>query len=306
MKSPRMFLLCLCSFLLLSGMAMAAVNQTTTYLGYNRATGLNDKQYSILYQFPDPLTWGAGPYPLFMWTAGTFEPYTGNLALLTVNEMAARGFVAASIQYDNSNFALNCDELIKQASSIYDATRLTSAVGVMCAISGINCSAGIVTMGISQGGSMAVLAKNYAANVTATLALSVSDTRRLGESTVSFSSCLGKPFTAIPANRLTIINGASDSIAGGKSPLMRVSGTLCGEGAFQCWNPSMSGAGWYIVKDSQVVDGNADHCYVLKGGCFGRSFDDNWLLGTDDWEMKPNLDWLATFGTVRHFSLPNQ
>ena len=65
----------------------------------------------------------------------------------------------------------------------------------------------------------------------------------------------------------------------------------------------MNGAGWYLVRDFQVVDGLADHCYMLKGGCFASAFDDNWLLGTDNWEMKPNLDWLASFGTVRQFSL---
>jgi hypothetical protein len=284
---------------------MAAANQTTTYLGYNRGTGLNDKVYSIVYQFPDPVQWGGGPYPLFLWTPGTFEPFTGTLGMQAINEMAARGFVAASIQYDNSNFSKNCDEHVAQASSIYDATRATSAVGVMCAIAGVNCGAGIVTMGISQGGAMAILAKNYAANVKATLALSISDTRRLGEGMLSFGACLDKPYTAIPANRLTIVNGISDTLVGGQSPLMRVAGLYCPERSYQCWNTSMSGAGWYIVRDSQVIDGVADHCYVLKGGCLlGRAIDDNWLTDVDDWEMKPNLDWLATFGTIRRFATP--
>jgi hypothetical protein len=302
-KITRKLLPSLGMVLLVSGIATAAGFQTTTYLGYNSATGTNDRPYSILYQFPDPSKSGSGPYPLFMWTPGTFQVYSGNMSTLLLNQMSARGFVAAAVQYDNRAFSQNCNDSTAKAKSIYDATRSTSAMGVMCSIAGVNCAAGVVTMGISQGGAMAILAKNYAPDVRSTLAMSITDTRGQGDDAVNFTACTAKPNTAIPADRLMIINGLSDPLTGGQVPVMRVSGIVCGQPSQQCWSASMNGAGWYLVRDFQVVDGFADHCYMLKGGCFASAFDDNWLLGTDNWEMKPNLDWLASFGTVRQFSL---
>jgi hypothetical protein len=174
-------------------------------------------------------------------------------------------------------------------------------VGVLCSLPGAACSKGIVTAGESQGGMLAVLAKNYAPEVAATYALSVSDHSSLGN--VNLSACMDKSHTAIPADRLMIINGEDDQFFGGQTPLMNVSGYTCPTGTFQCWSPGGNGAGWYIVQNSQVVDGAASHCYQMNGGCTGVTFDPNWYLpSTYDWSLMPNLEWLATFGTERVFS----
>ena len=306
MKRSLKFLSFVCAFLFLAGTAAAAGNQTTSYLGFNPATGLNDKLYNIIYRVPEPAQWGNGPYPVYMWTPGAFERYTGNLAMLFIAEMSTRGFVAATIQYDNAQFAKDCEDWTLRASSIYDATRSTSAVSVVCALEAAACSTGLVTMGMSQGAGIAILAKNYAPNVQAVLGFSVSDIQRLGLTAVNFGACIDKPATAIPVNRLMIVNGRQDSIFGGQAPLMRVSGLSCPEGTSQCWSPGLNGAGWYIVQDGQVVDALADHCYMLNGGCSSRTFDDNWYLGTYNWSFKPNLDWLATFGISRNFSPTGQ
>ena len=45
-------------------------------------------------------------------------------------------------------------------------------------------------------------------------------------------------------------------------------------------------SGWIIVKNSQVADGSADHCYMrASGDCFGsqNSLDSNWNNGTANW-----------------------
>jgi hypothetical protein len=83
---------------------------------------------------------------------------------------------------------------------------------------------------------------------------------------------------------------------------MNVSGIQCPQGTFQCWSTDGSGAGWYIVQDAEVIDRNADHCYQLDGGCRGRSFDTGWYWGMQNWQLRPNLDWLASLGTQRNFS----
>jgi dienelactone hydrolase len=275
---------------------------TTTYLGYNPSTGTNNKTYHILYQLPNANQFGPGPYPVFLWAPGTYEYYSDPQSLIIVQSMAAQGFLAASVQYDSSEPIQDCTAYTERAQSVFNATVSTSAVSVLCLVKGAACSKGIVTGGISQGGMLAVLSKNYAPQVAATFAMSVSDYNMQGIG-VDLSACMDKQHTAIPADRLTIVNGVADQYFGGQQPLENVSGYTCPTGTQQCWSPTGSGAGWYIVQNSQVTDGSADHCYQLVGGCAGRSFDPNWYLpSTYNWSLLPNIDWLATFGTKRVFS----
>jgi len=275
---------------------------TTTYLGYNPSTGTNNLTQHILYLLPNASLFGPGPYPVFIWTAGSGEPYNDPQSQILMQLMAAQGFLAASVQYSSTEVVQVCSSYTERAQSVFNATASTSAVSVLCNIKGAACSKGIVTAGISQGGMLAVLAKNYAPEVEATFAMSVSDYNLDGG--VNLASCMDKQYTAIPANRLTIVNGIADQYFGGQQPLENVSGYTCPTGTYQCWSPTSSGAGWYIVQNSQVEDGVADHCYQMVGGCFSLGgFDPNWYLpSTYDWSLMPNLDWLATFGTKRVFS----
>jgi hypothetical protein len=254
---------------------------------------------------PDPSVSGPGPYPVFMWTPGTLENYTDTLSTDMITQMAKRGFISASVQYSNTNAAQTCTQYVDRAQGVYDATRTTSAVSVLCALPGASCAKGLVTSGVSQGAAMAVLSKNFAAGVDATYALSISDFDQNGS--VNLASCLDKGVTAIPADRLTIVNGISDVYFAGQTPLQNVSGYTCPTGTFQCWSPEGNGSGWYIIQNSQVVDGTADHCYYLNGGCSGRRYDTNWYLpSTYNWSLEPNLDWLASLGTKRTFSPTGQ
>jgi len=281
--------------------AAKPATQTTTYLGYNPSTGKNNATYNILYQLPNPALFGPGPYPVFIATPGTMEPYNDPQSQSFMQVMAAQGFLAATVQYNNNEAVQICSSYTERAQSVFDSTVSTSAVGVLCHLPGAACSKGIVTAGMSQGGILAVLAKNYAPQVAATFAMSVSDYSQEGN--VNLAACLDKAHTAIPANRLMIVNGQADQIFGGQQPLENVSGYTCPTGTYQCWSPDGNGAGWYIVQNWQVTDGVADHCYQLVGGCTGHSFDPNWYLpSTYDWSLLPNFEWLATLGTKRVFS----
>ena len=275
------------------------IRRQTTYLGYNPVTGQNNLEQGIIYQFPDPLKFGPGPYPLFVWTPGTFQPHWHTLSLTFVDEMAGRGFVAASVQYANNNFAGPCSGFTARALSIYETTRASSGISVLCSIPGVMCGKGVVTAGLSQGGAIAILARNYAADVRAAFAMSISDYNLISDT--DLSECMDDPFTTIPAERVTIVNAEHDVLYAGQIPLMNVSGYACPIGAFECWSPTGSGAGWYIVQDWQMEDNSADHCYPLFRGCLGVSFDSSWYTGTYNWSLKPNLDWLSTFGTQRIF-----
>jgi len=283
-------------------------SNTITYQSYNPSTGQFNLTQQIAYQLPDATHFGPGPYPVFIWVPGTYESYNDPLGQFLLAEMSSRGFLAASVAYNDSESVQTCGAYTPRAQGIFDATRSTSAVGALCRLSSASCSKGIAVMGASQGGFMAVLAKNYAPQVQAVYALSMSDyAANIGEP----FPCVDKQNTAIPADRLTVVNGAADQVFGGQTPLMNVSGFTCPQGATQCWSPSNSGAGWYIVQNSQVASGLADHCYFLDGnknmaGCFGVG-DPNWMPpSTYNWSLKTNLDWLATLGTSRAFSTTGQ
>jgi hypothetical protein len=278
--------------------------QQTAYMTYNSATAAFDLSKPIRYQLPDPKKFGGGPYPVFMWSPGTWEVYNDPLSMRIVGEMADRGFVAATIAYDywgDNTLSRECTSIRHQTQGVYDASRETSAVAVLCALPNADCGKGLVVSGISQGGFLAVLARNYAPDVDAVFALSMSDFNK--SANVSMASCSDKQYTAIAANRLTIVNGVSDPKFGGQQPLENVSGFTCPDGATQCWSPDNSGAGWYIVQDSQVVSGQAGHCYMLVNGCSPMERGDpGWMPpATSNWSLAPNLDWLRTLGTQRVF-----
>lgn len=75
------------------------------------------------------------------------------------------------------------------------------------------------------------------------------------------------------SDRLRAINGEFDNFSGGtaaaaRSQLQELTGLNCGSTAYSCFNSNNSG--WIIVKNSQVADRSADHCYMrATGDCFG-------------------------------------
>jgi hypothetical protein len=314
MKRLSLPVVCLCAFASLARAADNSVSDPTgfnlietTYQSYDQSTGQFDLPQPIGYQLPNPNRFGVGPYPVFIWVPGSFESYEDPLAQFLLAEMTARGFLAATVSYDNSESVQMCSTYTPRAKGMFDAKRTTSALKLLCGLSSASCQKGVVVMGASQGGFMAVLARNYAPQVRAVYALSMSDYAQ--NAGVSFP-CVDKQNTVIPADRLMIVNGAADQVFGGQTPLMNVSGLSCPQGSTQCWSPDKSGGGWYMVQNSEVESGRADHCYFLDGNksnglalsCLGVG-DPNWMPPSSyNWSLGTNLDWLATMGTSRHFS----
>jgi dienelactone hydrolase len=309
MKSALCLIVSLSIYAPLQAAANRTTTLTTTYQSYNPNTSNFDLTQAIAYQLPNASRFGSGPYPVYIYAPGTFEQYNDPLAMDFVAQMAARGFLAATVQYNDSEAVQVCSTYTPRAQGIYDVNRSTSAARVLCSLSQANCSKGIVTSGVSQGGFMAVLAANYNPNVKAVYALSMSDFAQ--NQNLSFP-CVDKANTVIPANRLTIVNGAADPFFGGQQPVENVSGYTCPAGSTQCWSPDGNGAGWYLVQNSQNKNGIAGHCYFLdvigrsQMSCFGIG-DPSWLPpAAYNWSQGTNLDWLATFGTHRNFSPSGQ
>ncbi len=271
--------------------AWAVDNFATTYVGGSGAScGIT---YNILGQEPTE----AGRYPLFIYTVGTGETYDTMQARFFVEKMAARGFVAATVQYDNASFS-GCSSLTSKAKCIFSASNAKSAVGVLCSRAKADCSKGIVVAGLSQGSVMAALAKNHDSRVQAVFGMG------LGTWYVTYdvSSCLADGKRALPSDRLLAIDGEVDeflsgSVSGNRSQLQGLTGLSCTSTSFSCFRGNNSG--WYMVKGTQLRDGRGDHCYMRDGGCYATTapFDPTWEFGSEIWSVDTNLNWLASFAT---------
>jgi hypothetical protein len=241
-----------------------------------------------------------------VYTVGTYEPYRSPGTMLILDEMTKRGFVAATVEYPNESHTGGCGRREGEASCIYSRTPAgASALDELCALPTVDCARGVVTSGLSQGGEVAVLAKNYAPEVRATFAMSIGDYNSVSGMSLP---CLDKANTQIPSDRLMVINGASDPAFGSLATIEAVTGYSC-DGA-ECWSDSGSGAGWIRVQDAWVADGWADHCWFAYGGCLPwllKSTDPGWAPpASNNWSLAPTLDWLASLGTHRVFSASGQ
>jgi hypothetical protein len=234
---------------------------------------------------------------VFVYLTASGGIFDGAEASRFTGEMAARGFVAASVSYDTL-FGIEPAALDGKSKCVFDAASEGSAVAALCARPAADCGKGIVVTGFSQGGYLAVRAHNHDARVRGAYVIGFSD----GAMPAEHMAILA-PWPAgtrsLPGDRLRIVNGSlSDDMGEGeatRSQLDVLTDQHCGTAANRCW--SQSGSGWYLVRHSEVADGIADHCYFHGGGgcSYSPPFDSGWLPpSTESWALKASLDWLET------------
>jgi hypothetical protein len=236
--------------------------------------------------------------PVFLYMVGTTETYNNAQAMAAVNAMAAKGFVAAAIQYNSGSFG-TCTDIGQKAACIFKPASTTSAVSQLCSRARADCSKGVVVAGFSQGSVIATLAKNTEPRVRAAYGMGTHN----AYSVYDLSACMKAGKFTLPTSNLRIANGETDTFGGGIASAVRtssqnVTGTSCGAGAYQCL--ATNGSGWIMIRGSQVSDLSADHCYQRSvGDCIGseNSLDAKWKTGTDNWALPANLNWLAGFAT---------
>jgi hypothetical protein len=270
-----------------SAWAQTLTSFTTTYKGGSSTCGT---AYNIQGKEPS----STSKYPVFIYMVGTSETYNNASALAAVDEMAGRGYVAATVQYPNSFFG-DCATLSGRAKCIFDASSASSAVAALCSRPAADCSKGIVVAGFSQGSILAILSKNHDARVQAAYGLGAG----VQYSTYDLRACVANGKRTLTSDRLRAVNGEADGFLGGaesavRGQLQELTGRSCTSASCLASN----GSGWYIVKHAEVSDGNADHCYMrASGGCSGSqgSLDQKWLNGTYDWSVDPNMQWLTAF-----------
>ncbi|EKU26120.1 hypothetical protein [Xanthomonas graminis] len=288
------------SHLLRLGMAvlgsLAGIASAQTTSGFAMAYNAQGTGYGISGQEPS----AAGKYPVYVHIGGTGENYQSNWSMAAVNTAAAKGFVAASVQYDNGSFG-DCGVIGSRARAIFDANSLSSAIAQLCSRDKADCSKGVVTGGMSQGSIISVLSHDYDNRIVASFGQGTGATYT---PYYNLSACIADGNHSQSADRLRIIDGEHDMFVGGSESIARSQATLvtglnC-EGSQSCFRPN--GSGWYIVKDSEVQDMYADHCFIEYGGmagtqCSGALIDYGYLYGNAAWELNPTLDWLKRFVT---------
>ena len=220
-------------------------------------------------------------------------PYQGPEARFLTREMARRGFVAVSVDYDNGAYAY-CRGMAEKARCIFGREK-TSAVSALCSRSNVDCERGVLVAGFSQGANLGLLAKNYDARVRGAYLMG------LGHKAANFmdlSACMRVSETAFRREELRAINGEHDGFFGATAEgvtrqLTWVLGNEC-KRVGDCLQPD--GSGWYVVHDAQLDDHTADHCYFLNranGFCSKyEGLDPAWEKGREPWGVRSSLEWL--------------
>lgn len=186
-----------------------------------------------------------------------------------------------------------------KATCIYNTSSSTSAISKICSRAKADCAGkGIYVSGFSQGANLSSMAANYGANMKAAYLIGNGD--RAG-GFYNLSSCLDKSHLTFASSQLREVNGEKDqffgsSQSGVQTQLQNVTGKSCASGTYNCL--SADGAGWYIVRNSEVSDGSADHCYYYNNGsstCGSFSgMDPGWNTGSLTWQKIQDLAWLAS------------
>jgi hypothetical protein len=273
-----------------SALALAqTTNFTSTYKG--GTSSLCSTTYNIKGTEPT----AAGKYPVYIHAGGTGEAYDSNIALEAVKQMAAKGFVAATVAYSNSGFG-SCSSIGTKAKCIFNSAKSSSAVATLCARAKADCSKGVVTGGLSQGSVISVLSHNYDSRVVASMGQGAGNKYSIYDLT----SCMNNGKHTQTADRIRLINGEKDTFVGPDAATVRktneaTTGLSCGSSAYSCFRAN--GSGWYIVRNAEVNDGSADHCFMLNGdGCGGSSATDTgYQSGSAAWQLDATLNWLKSY-----------
>jgi hypothetical protein len=224
-------------------------------------------------------------------------PFNGADAQDLMTEMTKRGYVSATVQYPNGTYPFSCSTMTQRAKCLFDSTSAHSAVSQICSRAKADCNGrGILVSGFSQGANLSSLAKNYDSRVHAAYLLGHGG---IGASGINLQSCLQKSANVFAMNQMRVVDGESDQFFGSNASGVRnqlniATGLSCT--GYNCLQAD--GSGWYMIANSEVQDGTADHCYFYSGANFTcssySSMDSGWDTGSVAWEKMADLTWLAS------------
>ncbi|AKJ31865.1 hypothetical protein [Caldimonas brevitalea] len=281
----------LAAALCLAGLAWAQSVQAGSFTTTYRNGSNCSSTYNIKGVEPDD----GNRHPVFLYFVGTSEQYDNASAMAAVRQMTAKGFVAATVQYPNATFG-HCGTLGERASCAFDASSAYSAITQLCSRAAADCSKGVVVGGFSQGSIIATLAKNYDDRVVAAWGMGTHITYAV----YNLAACMADGQHRLPSSRLRIVNGELDYYGGdvpaGRNQAQQVTGRPCASNEYHCLGPD--GSGFRVVRNVEVQDGQADHCYMRATGACRSGQDRNdpgWESGSEDWGLPAALNWLNQF-----------
>lgn len=243
-----------------------------------------------------------GTYPVLIYLHGTLADWGGNVEGQRVAQLAAgEGFVAAAFTY-SSAWTGSPSGTAGNANCMFNPAAPGNGISQVCAMAEADCSNGFVVAGFSQGGAIAALAKNVNPQVQGAWLMGVSGP----DSPSAVAAPAGTRM--LPNNRLRIDVGQRDiqstnpttgQVTFSFSNLNALTGQSCS--TFSCLAPD--GSGYYVVQNSEVADGVADHCYWMRVNMFAPTnsctwnptFDPGFVPpSTTPWSLITSLNWLRT------------
>ncbi len=276
----------------------------STYKGYNPSLA-SRSSYTPAQKCTKTMTiYGAKPaaagtYPVLIYVHGTFGDWGGNTEGQTfVKHAAAQGFAAMALTYDSSS-TNTASGYAGHAYCMFDQNHASNGLTTSCATLGADCSRGALVSGFSQGGIIAMIAKNYTPNVNAVWAIGVTSNIFPKNTVLPYAMAAPNGTRVLPNNKLVINTGqytsswTKDLYAHELPSLKKRTGVDCGT-SYQCL--TAAGNGFYVVQNSEVADKKADHCYWEGNSGCGLA-PKNLEVGfqppaTTNWSMIRNLDWL--------------
>lgn len=283
--------------------AAATVPIEGSYLGTDKAKGACQKPYRIVGHAPA----APGQYPLFLYFFGTnvtgsaeeADLFQSTTPLRVTEAMAARGYVAYSVQYDNGLATLfgNRKAVVR---CLLDASAQGGLIAQLCDQPGsrVDCGKGIVTWGHSLGGAIAIAAKNTEPRVRAAWATGVGGVKGADGA-----------MPVLPKQRIRIVNGSKDAIpligwllGSNNNDARRLTKELaldpaqdCPGQKNQCLRPD--GSGWIMVQPEELSPKrDPDHCWFFAITCLKQNasfVEVNFLEGHSRISLSENADWLV-------------
>jgi hypothetical protein len=267
--------------------ASRSVAARPTYMGSVDDGADCSTQYATIGFEPDDA--GDARHPLFLYFVGTAfvaddasSKLDSKAALAVTDAMARRGFVALSVQYDNSAVAWLSDHT-NQLACLFDTAQSGNLLSAACSMPRVDCDLGIATWGHSLGGLIAIDAADFDARVRAAWVTGFG-----GGTTIN-----------IDRHRLRVVNGEADTTNGTLAVLNEVAGFSDAEcpddGRSQCLRDD--GSGWIIVRAADVQVSSADHCWFDKTSCLDSTemLEPSWIdpASTKPFALERNADWVA-------------
>jgi dienelactone hydrolase len=241
----------------------------------------------------------AGSYPVVIFLAGTVAFHNGEENLRAADELAKRGFIAGVAEYPNWDANWNDANYVQnKASCLFAQWTNKSALYKLCtfnqtrngAVINADCwGKGIASAGFSQGGALALMARNYDTRVKATVSFSMAGSHN-GSTNVVWNRAGGR---VLPNDRVRVTIGVNDGYIGlpstvspkfaGLDTVTGLSYAVPNNDVTTTYSQRSNGSGWFIVgKENLNASNTAGHCWNYYGG---------WPDACGLWKTMDDLAW---------------